>query len=418
MTRHLLRLIWNRRRGNLLLGLELLVSFLILVVIGANGWYWLAESRRPVGFGFQDVWAVFLNRPEGTGWDTAWTPADSVISQWVYRELAAKEAVVAVAEANCAPFCGTCSNWFEIGGRSVDYYHSFVSDDFRRVLPVDLVAGRWFGPEDNSAAIEPVVLTAGMARALFGEADPVGREFPLDREGRTGRVIGVVSRWRPFFDMEEPAHFLFHRVRLDRPVSIDTTSNGQGKSRLRGPSWLSGSPVNFVLRVKPDTPRRFEQEIVALVRAIAPGWTVSIWPLAETREENLRNRAHPLVVFGAISAFLILMVCLGLTGVLWQSVTQRTREIGVRRAAGASAVHVCGQLVGEMLLLTTCSVAVGAVLVFHVAALHLARNLTPVDYLAGLLSAAAVLYLLVAAASVYPGWLATRIHPAEALHYE
>lgn len=418
MIRHLLRLIWNRRRAHLLLGLELLVSFLILVIIGANGWYHWSETRRPVGFDYQDVWSVSLTRPTAAGWDAAWTPTDSVIAQQMLRGLAGLPPVVAVAEAGCGPYCGRCSDWSEINGRALGYYHSFVSDDFIRVLPVDLVAGRWFGPEDEGLTAEPVVLTAGMARAVFGAADPLGREFPLNREGLPGRVVGVVSHWRPSLNMEEPAHFLFRRVRLDRPVSVDSTMRTRGEPRLRIPSWLSGPPANFVLRAKSGTPRRFEQEVVALVRSAATGWTVSTKPLAEIRSDDLRRQRQPLVVFGVISAFLLLMVCLGLTGVLWQSVTQRTREIGVRRAAGASAVRVCGQLIGEMLLLTTCAVVIGAILVLHVAALHLTLYLTPGDYLAGLLAAASVLYLLVAAASVYPGWLATRVHPAEALHYE
>ncbi|MFA6109100.1 MAG: FtsX-like permease family protein [Candidatus Latescibacterota bacterium] len=417
MTRHLLRLIWNRRRGYVLLALELLVSFLILVTIGANGWYWLSESRRSPGFDYQDVWSVYLRRPELAGWGD-WTPTDSAAVQQVYQDLASLPAVAAAAEAGCGPFSGSCSNWTEVDGRTLDYYHSFVSDSFVRVLSVDLVAGRWFGPEDDGSDVEPVVVTAGMARILFGEADPVGREFPLSKEGLPGRVVGVVSHWRPFLDMEEPAHFVFHRVRLQRPVTDPSLRGGGSRYTIQKGLAGAGPPTSFVLRLQPGVPRRFEQEAVGLVRQLAPGWRVELAPLAEIREENFRARARPLITFGVISAFLLLMVCLGLTGVLWQSVTQRTREIGVRRAAGASAVRVCGQLIGEMLLLTTCAVAIGAVLVLHVAALHLTLYLTPGDYLVGLIAAAVVLYLLVAAASLYPGWLATRVHPAEALHYE
>jgi putative ABC transport system permease protein len=406
MIRHLARLVWNRRKSNLLVGLEILVSFLILAVIGISGFACLAEVYRPRGFDCRDLWIVDMNPDVSVsgGWGK-WTPADSAAMRQVYRVLRDFDAVAGVTEADPIPFYGEGSDVGELHGRRFDYYVSYVGDPFPQVMPVDLTAGRWFGPEDDGLAVEPVVLTQGMARFLFGKADPLGEEIVLNwRNGLTGRVVGVVSRFRPFVYMEDPAHFLFRRVRPDRPVA----------------SGFPDLPTSFLLRVEPGTPRRFEAEIAGQLRRVAPGWEAYIAPLSEIRAENLRNLVRPLLVFGVISGFLLLMVALGLVGILWQSVTQRTREIGVRRAAGANRGQIYLQFAGEVLALTSAAVAVGAVLVFHAAVLDLGFFPSSSAWVcaAGLLAATAVLYVMVAAAVLYPGWLATRIPPAQALHYD
>ena len=101
-----------------------------------------------------------------------------------------------------------------------------------------------------------------------------------------------------------------------------------------------------------------------------------------------------------------------------ESVTRRTQEIGIRRAAGADAGRICLQFVGEILALTTVAVLLGVLLIFHSALFDLFPSVTAWVYTCGLLMAAAILYLLVTAAALYPGWMAARVQPAEALHYE
>ena len=67
----------------------------------------------------------------------------------------------------------------------------------------------------------------------------------------------------------------------------------------------------------------------------------------------------PLIVAGTLAFFLLLMVGLGLIGVLWQNLLQRTREIGLRRAAGASRAAVHRQVLLEQLVLTSLGVLIG-----------------------------------------------------------
>ena len=67
----------------------------------------------------------------------------------------------------------------------------------------------------------------------------------------------------------------------------------------------------------------------------------------------------PLIAAGVIAGFLLLMVAMGLTGVLWQTVTQRTREIGLRRAKGATAGDIRTQILGELVVMTSIAVLAG-----------------------------------------------------------
>ena len=83
----------------------------------------------------------------------------------------------------------------------------------------------------------------------------------------------------------------------------------------------------------------------------------------------------PLIAAGIVAGFLMLMVVLGLTGVLWQNVTQRTREIGLRRAKGASRPYIYGQILGELMVMTTMAVLLGAVLLAHVPFLNLVDDM-------------------------------------------
>ncbi|MFA6109102.1 MAG: FtsX-like permease family protein [Candidatus Latescibacterota bacterium] len=402
MIGHLLRLAWNRRRTAFLLWLEMLVSFLVLAALGVGAASHLAEVHRPRGFDDRDVWAVTAEPEDGAHWGR-WTVADSVAAQQAYRVLQAQEGTVAVAEVTALPYTGMSMNVVQRDGRTFDYYLTQVGDDFPRALSVPLAAGRWFGPEDDGLDSEPVVLNQSLATALFGTEDPLGRTFALDRDGRQGLVVGLVREFRPFLFAERPGRFAICRVRLDRAI----------------PKEWPGLPMSYLIRVKPSTAVTFARDIEEGLATAAPTWRVRLAaPLAQMRQQELRFFLRPLVVFGVISTFLLLMVCLGLVGVLWQSVTQRTREIGIRRAAGASRQGICLQVVGEAVVLTTLAVGLGVILVLHSAVLDLFPQIEPGTYLAGLLSAAAVLYLLVAAASLYPGWLATRVHPAEALHYE
>jgi putative ABC transport system permease protein len=119
-----------------------------------------------------------------------------------------------------------------------------------------------------------------------------------------------------------------------------------------------------------------------------------------------------------VAFFLMVMVALGLTGVLWQNVVRRTREIGLRRAAGARFTNIFQQIVGEMIVITMAAVILGIIFILHFLLLDIAAYVRWQSYVWGMAIAVAIIFFLTLVCTLYPGYLAIRIHPAEALHYE
>lgn len=157
---------------------------------------------------------------------------------------------------------------------------------------------------------------------------------------------------------------------------------------------------------------------MARLQAEARDWSFEVEPLLQMREEFLEQRLAPVLAVGIVAGFLMLMVALGLTGVVWQNVTQRTREIGLRRAKGATARRIHRQILGELVVMTTLALLAGVVIVVQFPLLDLIAAVRPVVYAASLAISALAIYCLALVFGWYPSRLATMVQPAEALRHE
>ena len=405
MTRHLLKLVWNRRRTNLLVVAEIFCSFLVLFGVVTLAVFYLDNYRRPLGFqGGDDVWIVMLNAPQaGPGGQN---PEHAAMA---WRLLAATREfpeVTAAASAFTMPYSNAgWNNAMQMPGgvRAMNWINQ-VSDDYDKVLGLRVVRGRWFSREDDGARAHPVVLTAEFARAVYGDDDPIGRVLPEDppRAGEPPRpelrVIGVIDAFRQHGEFSEPVYYSFRRFDPQDPEA--------------------GTPRLMAVKVRPGTPAAFEATLMARLQAEAREWSFEVEPLSRARESFLRDRLTPLMAVAVVAAFLMLMVALGLTGVVWQNVTQRTREIGLRRAKGATAGRIHRQILGELLLMTTLAVAVGLVVVVQFPLLDLVAAVRPAVYAVSLALSALAVYCLALVFGWYPSRLATTVLPADALRYE
>jgi putative ABC transport system permease protein len=403
MTRHLLRLIWNRKRTNLLLMVEIFFSFLVLFGIVTVAVFYLDNYRRPLGFAYADVWRIKIDMKR-SGPEVK-DPAALETARQLLLTVKELAEVAEVTGAFTSPY--DTAEWtsdYKVDGRAYDYSLNEVTDSFGDVMGLEVMRGRWFSRADDGATgFEPVVVNVRMAREVFGDGEPIGGIIPQEKrdDGRPRperRVIGVVRDFRQHGEFAAPTNYLFVRHRLDDP---------QGKaSRL------------MLIRVRPGTSVAFEERLMARLQSVAPGWSFKVESLAELRDSNHRERLAPVMVAGVVAAFLLLMVALGLTGVLWQNVTQRTREIGLRRAKGATARRIHLQILGEVALMTSLAVALGVAVVIQFPLLDLLGFVSPGVFGASLVLSTSAIYVLALACGYYPGLLATRIQPAEALHYE
>ena len=116
---------------------------------------------------------------------------------------------------------------------------------------------------------------------------------------------------------------------------------------------------------------------------------------------------------------MLTMVAFGLFGVLWQNTTRRIPEIGLRRAIGARAGDIYRQIIAEQLLLSSAAIALALVLLVQLPLTGaLGSFLGWRLFIAAAGVSTAVIYLISLLCSLYPGWRASRLTPAQALHHE
>ena len=402
MTRHLLKLVWNRKRTNALIILEIFFSFLVVFVVATLGLYFWDNYRQPLGYSWQNVWKISVDTkaPGGRQDEDAAKAARLKVLERMLGEIEALEPIESAAVAMISPYDqGGWTSGETINGKEVGMEANAVTDRFADVMGMEVVSGRWFQETDSQLAYAPIVIDQDLARELYGDEDPVGRQFGEPAPGdKPRRIIGVVREFRKSGELSARTNFLFERLRLDVPF------------------WFE--PRAILVKVRPGTPAAFEEELAKLLQGVAPDWSFRIGPLAQERTAVFREMLAPLVAGGIIAFFLLLMVALGLFGVLWQNLLQRTRELGLRRAAGASRSAVHRQVLSEQAILTSFGVLLGVILVIQIPVLDLVGFIRPEVFAGGLLFAMAAIYLLSTLCAFYPSSMASRVQPAEALRYE
>ena len=396
MIKHLLKLVWNRKRANALIVMEIFVSFLVLFAVLTGAITLIANWNRPIGFQWQDVWDVSMEYDVDRN-----EKADPELHAAVMRMLDETRAfpqVAAAALSNTPPYAFSTSNGTrDWNGKQLRLVYDDVTDDYANVMRMKVVRGRWFNASDDASPNQPVVLDENTAKAMYPDSDPIGQKFE-DRPGKFWQVVGVVGAYRKDGEPSTPVNMLFSR----------TATNGT-QARL-------GS--HLVVRVQPGTPAEFEEQLVQRLQQVAPKITFRIRHMDQMRDRMLRMNLAPLAAGGIVGLFLILMVGLGLTGVLWQNVTRRTREIGLRRAMGASGTKVNRQILLEVVLLATIAMLVGTIIILQLPVLGIFSLVTKSAFTLGFLLALATIYALTVLCGLYPSWLASRLTPAEALRYE
>ena len=404
MIRHLLKLVWKRKRANALLTLEIFFSFIVLFVVMTFAALVIMRHRRPLGFDYHDVWVAGIAFPlhepaqSAKGHERDWEmPYRAALGRMLAELRSLPEVESAAATASPAFIPGAWEASGDYNGMHYNFTRDSVSDDYAKVMQIRLLRGRWFGPQDEGAAEPAVVIDTEAASQLPGRVD-VGQFFQYNDEKRF-RIIGIVAPFRKSGEFSrDRVSMAFDRVSLQRPVGL--------------------LPQFIVMRVRPGVQAAFEETLTRRLHAIAPDYTVRLVHMESMRTRLNQSFLSPLITGSIVAVFLIIMVFLGLSGVLWQNVTRRTREIGLRRALGATGSAVNGQILIEVALLSTLALIVGVILVAQLPILGAFNVVTPAAYGIGLGGALATIYALTLLCGLYPSWLASRVQPAAALHYE
>jgi putative ABC transport system permease protein len=401
MIKHLCKIVWNRKRSNFLISLEIFISFLVIFAVMVFAVYYADNYRRPLGFNYENVWSVSVDIRGGAAPINISQETDTL--RRLNAALREFPEVVSAASVWSAPY--SSGNWTsgrtdKKRGINIEYQINQVSDDLPAVLGISLVRGRWFGREDDGANYKPVVINRQLSRDLFGDDDPIGKDMsdPEEKERVEQRVVGLIDDFRKGGEFADARGYVFQRNNLDGSTPQP--------------------PRSFLLKVQPGTTAAFEEKLLARLQSEAKDWSFSVKPLSEMRAATFNEHLAPISAFALVAGFLMIMVGLGLTGVLWQSVTYRTKEIGVRRAKGATAVNIYWQILGELLILATFALIAAVLVVVQFPLLDWLGFISGRVFLMSLLISLILVYLLTIICGLYPSRLATRVQPAEALHYE
>ena len=397
MTRHVLKLVWNRKRASALIIVEIFLSFLVVFAVITGAATILMNWNRPLGYDWHDVWNVRLEVPNDLP-DRS-EDAERLAIARVLRELESFPEVSAVAASATPPYAmSTIEGVWHVNGRVVRITRDEVTDRYADVMRIKTIRGRWFEPADDAANFVPVVIDTELAEDLYPGVDPIGKKFD-ESDNVELRVVGLIPPFRKQGEMNpKDTNMAFTRVSVNKPAN-----------RV---------PYNLVIRLRPGTPAAFEETLSARLHEVVPEMTFRIRHMDRMREFSLRIYTAPLIIGGIVAAFLIAMVMLGLSGVLWQNVTRRTRELGLRRALGAAGHEVRRQILGEVAMLVTLAVIVGVLVVGQLPILGIFRIVTPAAFAVGIAASLAMIYGIALLCGAYPGWLASRVQPAQALHYE
>ncbi len=419
MIQHLFKLVWNRRKENLLTTIQIFAAFLVLALLLTQAVHYWNNYRQPLGFDYKNVWGVAIDTKSSV---FVWNKENEEKLERLYREINSFPEVKGVAGSMMLPFL----NWNWTSGDStigkfVVVEREFVTDDYASVMNLTLTQGEWFNASHNAANFTPAVINERLAKAYFGDENPIGKRiFPRFPKGdeknmtrdnveqplREERVVGVVSDFRKFGELANPPYFAFRRA-----APSDTL--------------MSEPPRSILIKVsEAGMSGAFEEKLVKRLECLAPDWSFKVSTLEKLREKQLKDTISPLIAFAVIGGFLIVMVALGLVGVVWQNVTRRTRELGLRRAIGSTAAVIYAQILGELLAITTLAMLFGSVVFLQIPLLKLTEAIDKSwkiefdTYLYGLGLALGFIYLIAGLCALYPSKMATRVAPVEALRYE
>jgi putative ABC transport system permease protein len=283
---------------------------------------------------------------------------------------------------------------------------NMVSPDYFRVMGMPIVRGRAFGPEDVAGKPGAVIIDESLAARFFSGQDPIGRQLDNNQTLKPNppplTIVGIVARTRNEAPGEENVEKLnFPQIYL----CAAQTPNDSVTVLVR---VASGDPLTLAAAVKRE------------VQAIDPDQPVAgISTMEKNIGASLAARRLTMSLLGAFAGLALVLASVGIYGVMALSTTQRTRELGIRLALGASRGDVLRLILGQGIALIAIGLAAGLLGAFAAS-----RAVSSLLYGVGALDAAALVSALVMLGAVafvacyLPARRASLVDPIEALRTE
>jgi putative ABC transport system permease protein len=399
----------HRRVRSALVVAEVALALVLLVGAGLLLRSFSALTRVSPGFNAENLLVVNLPLSPRTYADNV---ARTAVVQRIVERVSTLPGVEKAAMTTMIPMAGAGAtihfNRAAQPPRGPDDYvmagYRAVTPGYLETLAVPLLRGRSIDERDREGAPPVVVINESMARQYFPDLDPLGQRVQLGTEPDPAypamEVVGIVGDVKQSFEAGSKAEMFLPYAQYPDPILAGMYLNTALVIRTTGDPVASAAAVRAALgEVDPNQP-------LVNVRTMT---TAIAGTVAQPRLQMVL-----LLVFAGVA---VTLAIIGVYGVMAYTVTQRTSEIGVRMAMGASPERVIGMVVWQGAQLAAAGIVLGlAGSVFAARAVQSqlfieARGADPITFIAAplLLGAAALL------ASYIPARRAARVPPVSAL---
>lgn len=423
MNRNLLKQIWNERRSNAFLWVELFVVFVILWYIVDVVYVTLSIYHLPMGFDIENTYVLRFDRmtPKSAAYQPGRTMAEDIADlHEIANRLSHRPDVEAVSlSQNSIPYNDGANGFsFYLDTVPIRGLKRWVTPDYFRVFRYQNIDGS--GSESlaraftTSGLIMPVNIADNYPASPWHGKDLLGRKIPVGRNDPDAEHFSIVALTEPVrydhfsapndYSSRYGAFFMTDAVieSLGEPVYVEVCL------RVR-----EGQNEGFIDRLIADADRQYQMGNLYLL---------DITPMSDVRTAYETDNMNGLNTQFCIIFFLLVNIFLGIIGTFWFRTQHRRTEVALRMALGSTRRGICSRLMGEGIFLLLMSAIPAFVVALNLGYAELVE-VTRMPFTAGRLVITVLsTFVLIAGMIIigvwYPARRAMNIQPAEALHDE
>ncbi|GLX78350.1 ABC transporter permease [Thalassotalea insulae] len=267
--------------------------------------------------------------------------------------------VVNIAPSNAVPF--TAENVIKVftsAEKEAQPYRTVVfesDENLFDVLSLQLIEGRWLtaadvikGEQANLTERAPVVMVSeDMAKALFGDSSAIGQTIWLEAQGDPVQIVGIYNNFM---------------------TGERLNGNGLSYHSIIRPqvTWSSSEQPHYLIRMEQGMASASLEDILAIFYQERGRYINSSELLKRTQKRMYDGRGSRALTFLVISAVLVIITALGITGLTAFQITQKRKQIGARRALGAKKSDIMRYFLTENSILTLTGLLIGLALTLSI----------------------------------------------------
>ncbi len=325
------------------------------------------------------------------------------------QEIGKLPGVQSVAVSFGLPFAGAAESSFKIetdgpsDERMAVMY--LVSHDYFRALGMRLISGRYFTPADTRESVPVAVIDRKLAERDFPGQNPIGKRL-MGLGGHAGfEIVGVVEPVKHYgLEGQVPVEPQMYYNLMQIPDTVMPFILNRMNVIVR----TAGDPASLAAGVRAQ---------IASINKDQPVFDIK--SMQQRVSDSIGGRRFTMLLLAVFASVALLLAAVGVYGVMSYSVAQRTHEIGIRMALGASSRNVMRLVVGQTMLLVAVGVGLGLTAAFILtrwmsSMLYGVSATDPVTFAV----IALVLIAVALTASAVPARRATRVDPMVALRHE